>query len=1233
MKLKFTLFLIFVWGINISYSQTSGEGVDFLYAKRLFNDSMFDLAAKQFHDFAEKYPENPKTLDALKLAGDSYFMLNRYEDARKEYTYLILRFPNAKNADEAQFNIGKCFREQGMYSEAANAFLQVKVLYRKSKLAEEAFVEAGQMFARGKQFDSAIEVFFDFLEEYPKSLYFFEAQLDLAKTFIEKGELNRALAEIEKILGMTKKGNIRAQSLVLQGEVEENLGKVEKAEAIYLSVISGYGAQKSKYKSVLAQTNLKLAALYRKKGQYAESNKFLLDDEINILDENTLVLVSKMRGDNYLCLEQYSKALEQYQAIENLDDTLDLALTYKIGKTYEKLENFQSAVEVFKKIIDRCETTTSSLNTGYCKCSYLSIAESYQKMRQIPVAVRFLGKYAVIFPNSKYIYKVRYKIAKIYETELLEYEHALRLYYEYIAIFPDSRLVDDAQLSVARCYESLQNYDQAAKEYQKYLKLYPGAERYDEVEKRIDCLNKFFIKGEAGALNKFASLIGDVIDAPDQNNLTYKLALTYFNELKDYSTAVSLLRKSYNNTEPKDEILYYLAKAFKNLAEKEFYERGTRSANLDSAQSNYSRLLDNHPQSKWCDEAAIELIKTMLLQTDDLEQKNSILKESLPLFIYNYPTSPYLDYAHFHSGNVFLHEGINNVKDSLNAAEQFQKVIAEFPKSRYAGTAQFNIAKIALASGDKVKAIELFSQYIQQFPQDRGVVQAHFILANLFDENGDYENVLFYFNKVINNYFYSPFADSANIRISKIFLETKDYSGGINHFLELEQQEELPCDLISSEGTDFENEVIYRLGMFYQKYGKKKQAISYYQKYLKQFPTASHVPDVLFFLSELFNTNFAADIEMALNFLKRLLNDYPQSRWSYQANIYAGDLLMKKEEFSEARKHYLDAVSKTTTENEKLYPTMQVIICLYKSDLVAKGDQEKKQFKKSYKDIDDYLGQIELAKGDYYFDRKFFETAEECYKSTKSDFKKTDYGPKAELALGKLYLVLNKDEDALKILTKMPKQYADNKIVPDAYLALGEFYYLKARQVENAMVSFKSAVEHPRIEERSLIRAMSYLIKCYFDLRLWERALSTSRDYLERFPLAKNAFDVRIQIGYIYHKLNEYDRAISYLKKLKYEADRESEPRIQFQIADSYWEKGQFEMAITEYLRIKYISKPTKLDWAVTAQYKAGLAYMKLGKMDEARMIFKKIVAERGVESNFGRGAQKKIDEIEQLSN
>ncbi len=1228
MKIKIIALLLLLTG-GMLYGQTSGSGVDFIYAKKLYDEGMYDLSARQFHDFAEQNPESPQAAEALVLAGDSYFERGEFENARKEYIFLVLRFPKASNLAEAHFRIGETFREQGNYDEAAKAFQQVNQFYPRSQIAGKAALEAAKMFVKSKQFEQAIEIYFNFLEQNPTSPQALEIQLQLARTYKIMGKLQRALNETEKIITTTKKGVMRAQAQMLHADIEESFGKIHQAEQIYLDVLAEYNASQGKYDDVLALANYKLARIYQAKGQFKQSNKYLDAPQISNLNHGELQNAIIIRGDNYFNNKEYTEAIKNYQEV--LEKTDNLELRYKIGLSYEKLADFQKAIDHFNQLLEKCQKDQLD-GAPYCEQSQMALSRNYLNLGQTQIALRCLNDFEMYYPDSKCRDQVRFKRAKIYETELQEYERALRIYYEFIEDFPASPLVDDAQIGIGHCFESQRNFQQAVREYEKYLRFYPGGDDYEKVSARIDYLNKFFVKQETGALNTFASLLGQVISEPQQETLNFKLALAYFNELKDYQTAISLLKKSMETEDgsfPRDEMLYYLATSYRYLGEKEMFEQNTKSAFLDSAQHYYMQLIESNPTSQWSDNAVISILKTKLIQTDSFKTKNKIYKEVLIPFIANYPASELMDYAHYHYAKALI-SGSMTMSDSATVFLNLMKVIKDFPQSEFVAPANFASAQAHLQIKDTTKAINDFASYIDKYPRSAHIVHAHFLLAELHEKQGNYNAALNFFKKLASTFFYSNYADSANKRIGQIYLKTSKYSDGFQYFYNLLNVMPVACVGNHTNGSSLKGEFIYWLARFADKLDNTKDALNYYLSYLRQFPQGKYVEKALYQVAGLYHTNNSFDQEVALNFLRRLLNEFPNSTFNYQAHLQSGDILFKQEQFINARNEYLAAVKLAHKDEQTVYPKMKAIICLYRSDQVAKADNEMKQFDRDFSDIDNYLGQIEIAKGDYYFQRKYFKTAEDVYKSARSKFKKTEYGPLAELKLGKLYLTLNKDEEALKILTEMPEKQDGNKVIPEVYITLGEFYYFKARQPENAMLAFKNAIEQPNIEEPVLAKGMSYLIKAYFDLQLLDQALAVSRKYVERFPLAENVFDIRIQIGIIYNKLNEYDRAIDYLKKLKHEADTESEPRIQYWIADCYFEKGYFQQSIIEYLKVRYISKPSKLNWAVTAQYKAGLAYMKLGKNDEARQIFQKIIIEQGAASPFGKGAQKKIDEIDQ---
>ncbi|NOY60465.1 MAG: tetratricopeptide repeat protein, partial [Calditrichaeota bacterium] len=84
----------------------------------------------------------------------------------------------------------------------------------------------------------------------------------------------------------------------------------------------------------------------------------------------------------------------------------------------------------------------------------------------------------------------------------------------------------------------------------------------------------------------------------------------------------------------------------------------------------------------------------------------------------------------------------------------------------------------------------------------------------------------------------------------------------------------------------------------------------------------------------------------------------------------------------------------------------------------------------------------------------------------------------------------------------------------------------------------------------------------------------------------------------------------------------------------AYADRGDTEKAIIEFLKIKYLSKRTKLPWGATALYEAGRGYQKLGNLTKAKEMFQQVVRERGANDQIGRVANQQIQEInEKLKN
>ncbi|MBI3787916.1 MAG: tetratricopeptide repeat protein, partial [Ignavibacteriales bacterium] len=145
-------------------------------------------------------------------------------------------------------------------------------------------------------------------------------------------------------------------------------------------------------------------------------------------------------------------------------------------------------------------------------------------------------------------------------------------------------------------------------------------------------------------------------------------------------------------------------------------------------------------------------------------------------------------------------------------------------------------------------------------------------------------------------------------------------------------------------------------------------------------------------------------------------------------------------------------------------------------------------------------------------------------------------------------------------------------------------------------------------------------------------ALELTRKYIERFPDDPELISKRIGIGVLYQKLGYYDQAVLHLQGLLENADADLEAEIRYYIGETLFNKGDYQQAILEFLKVPYlVTKRTKVDWIATSYYMAGQSYEKMSKFDQAIAMYKQIIERPGIDATFKSGAQKEIDRVNTL--
>ncbi|MCD6406368.1 tetratricopeptide repeat protein, partial [Candidatus Aerophobetes bacterium] len=122
--LIFTGIFIIICGFILplpSFTQTPADE-DFLVAQKLYEDGVFDLAAVQFQNFIEKYPDDERCDEAQYWMGMSLWQTKKYEQAAKAFEELLKKYPKSDILDKTTYQLGECYYNLKMLDDALSAY-------------------------------------------------------------------------------------------------------------------------------------------------------------------------------------------------------------------------------------------------------------------------------------------------------------------------------------------------------------------------------------------------------------------------------------------------------------------------------------------------------------------------------------------------------------------------------------------------------------------------------------------------------------------------------------------------------------------------------------------------------------------------------------------------------------------------------------------------------------------------------------------------------------------------------------------------------------------------------------------------------------------------------------------------------------------------------------------------------------------------------------------------------
>ncbi len=1220
--LIFILFLLLLTKLSAQQGSLQ-EDEDFHFAMQLQDKGMNDLAAQQFLKFTENYPGSINSPQAYFNAGQNLEKIDSLSAAANIYLQLLMQYPQSALTDQALLKRGNLLFKLGEPLNAALTLERLSLFASKSALIPEAQLQAGRAYLACDKMINAIDAVNFVLENYPTHPLRFEAYLLAAEIYGKQGSFQLAFNALNKVSGSRLEDDLAFRASLLKAELYANSGRYSQSDSLLTDIVKS-----GKTSDYVGEAAVRLAISLQHQGNYRQSLEIVQSQLTKKLPAATTARLQLILGDNYYLSGDLEQARQNYEKISKpeLENKFQYGLDFRLGVVKHKLNRNNDAIVHFRTIVEDSLCT----NIAVREKSLLNLAALLANAGHVLQASRLLQDKILDDNFNSFRDELVFELGNLLNFKLQDRGGARSSYAAITAINPWSRFLDDAQLAIARSYESENNLAAAVSEYRRFLSLFPGSDEFENVQTRLDILQKFAPASLSQLQQSFATMFAVTPVSLTETQRTIQLAKTTVHVFHDYPRALELLQQALavipTESAERAELVYYQAFCHSALMEKYIIEnQPVKAAEQQSLlQQVIQTLRSQYPGNYWSGIAMYRFVKATLLTLDSPTTKIPLLESTLADMSDDARCDSLKYDLSMQLVKQIILAGDNSVdwlklqKANIICSDVISKKLSP---DIYAGVL-FYYAHVLHRLGETDSAIVLLQKSIV-LNNNTTCLDSKLLLADIYVERSQPELTMLLLQDIVDHYFYSRHSYAAKSRLIGLLMEKGELDKAraiINREMPAIPEELQPfyADPLIDE------QVLWMYTQLNIDPANPLQTMSAFRNYLYNTKTGKYRGTALLALGD--QAAAMNNREVAIGHYDEIIHSFPQDSLAQLAQVRKADMFYDRGMWVEARSQY-NLIKNHLTGDLAVHASAREIVCDFKLDNVNRAKSLANDFLKKYPGKANEA-QFLYEEGEYFVRQKEFEPAEKLFKNLAKKFSDMPEGAQGDLGLGRMYIITGKPDDALKILTQIPEKYKDPDVIATGYLYLATFYY-ENRLLAQCISACENVI---KIQKPGLLhaQAMDFLIKCYDEFRLKDKAIATIRDYINLYPDSPDILTKKIQIGIFLYDLKDYERAISELKQLKPLVNAEEDPEVQYWIAKSYADKGDTEQAIVEFLKVKYLYKPTKLPWGVTALYEAGLAYRKLGNFSKAIELLSQVLRERGATDNIGRAAGERIKEIEQ---
>ncbi|NOX35991.1 MAG: tetratricopeptide repeat protein [Calditrichaeota bacterium] len=1214
----FGLFIVWVAAVPI-WGQQYNENNDFSYALKLYNEGFYDIAAQQFSLFINRYPQSNRIPDAKYYLADALFRTGDVENARIEFQSLAVSFPKHPRAPEAWMRVGECYQAQQKWEDAAKAYETVKILYPADARAPGALLKAVENYFTLQKLNEAERILREFLDRYLESAEYPRGRLLFGRLLVQKEQLDQALNEFQKVIELTEDAELVATAELGRAEVYEKLGLLNRAEEGYQQILKTARGSEAALQAVQ-----RLSRIYLDNARYREAES-LLRKHLTYYTQSTQRYPLQLNLGRALYLQnKIAEARKIFRELKDqeADTRTRQQVMFYLAACEQSLQKWDAAIRSYDELIQ--QGINDSLNSPYLSTGLLNLARIYRDRGDFSALQSIVHAYQRVFPRHRNVEALlRLYIQTALERGFLNESRTALVNYQ--QEFPRSPYRDELIYQMGKNFWKAGDIQTSREYFQELLQKYTSSPYVDSSRIYLNFIENFQQVDQNLGVAQLARLMGKLLVNEDREQLLFELGQIYLFQLKDYPQAIQIFEQTAR--QGRDSVivarsLFYLCQSYiRQLEYNRFLHRAGNE--LEQKALDYLReTMSYRRHVPYPDTLTFWFLTRALPQP-----KKDQLQRTIRLwehFVTNYPQSELRGWARLRLAQLHLQNG-----DTVAALAQYDALLSDPRRKREAGLAYWRKARILWQQGNGALAIQTLKDFLLKLPGHVLEARAYWQIARWLGQNGEYALASQFLERLLEQFDYTELAQQARSELANFYLLAGNYQKAREYLADRLRQIPRKIDPILRQYLPpYPHDLFFYAGKAAYELQQFTEARRDLLTFLQQHGDSPLYNEAQFLLGKM--AYVEGDRQAALMHFS-LVKKEGHPEIFYQARELVADILMNDGKYVDAQKIYEELIRLREDPEKTIFYAAQRLKCLINQKKTKTFRQELNIFKSTYKkhpQRDHYLAALEFEQGRVAYREKNFNQALKHFETVRKKFKKTDYVDDALYFTGLTYTTLNRSEDAMKALTEFLKKYPESDLLGDVYNTLGNLYF-RGEKIDLALDAFRKALDAAQKPSTRQF-AMANLINLYKTRGLWDSALELTRRYIQEFPNARDIMDRKVFVGICLINLNRFSDAIEYLRQLKFEASSELEPEIQFYIGEAYFNAGQYENAIREFVKIPLLSRRTKLQWEASALYFSGQAYEKLGRIDDAIRMYQEIVKRPGILIDLKREAQRRIKLLQQ---